>query len=251
MSDTRSTWEDRSAAYGDQLTGVLFRGLSASANGAIDQWHSWLIATRLAPALAPGAQVLDVGCGYGRNSRILLKARPDVQAVGMDLSTNYCRLYQEAGGRCVCADMAQMPFPTARFDGLMAITSLMYAGSQAAAVLAEMHRITKPGALVLLVDPGDEINRLIAWLRGGRAATPTGGSGFAREGYVDLIGNAGFEVLQKGGNSWLSALLLVPGFATRERPWMQSLLQATSRRDCQEAGYAAHALHRWVIARRR
>ena len=251
MTNVRSTWEDRSAVYGEQLTGVLFRGLSESANRAIDHWHAWLITELLAPQLAPGASVLDLGCGYGRNSRILLATRPDVQVVGADISTNYCRMYQSAIGPCACADMVQMPFATASFDGLMAVTSLMYAGERTAEVLAEIRRITRPGATVLFIDPGDEINQLIARLRRRAEQTPTGGKGFARRAYTSLFETAGYDVLTKGGNAFTSALLLVPGLAKAEGPRARSWLEATSRRDCHTGGYAAHALHRWVLARRR
>jgi SAM-dependent methyltransferase len=147
--------------------------------------------------------------------------------------------------------MAQMPFPDARFDGLMAITSLMYAGSRTPEVLAEIRRVTRPGATVLFVDPGDEINRLIARLRGGRSQTPTGGSGFTREEYTAQFAAAGFEVMDQGGNSATSALLLVPGLAKMEGPMARRCLEAMSRRDCRSGGYAAHALHRWVTVRRR
>lgn len=251
MSNVRSSWEDRSAEYGEQLTGVLFRGLSDSANQAIDRWHGWLISSMLAPELPSHARVLDLGCGYGRNSKVLLKARGDTQPIGMDISSNYCRMYQAAVGDCVCGDMESTPFPSAHFDGVMAVTSLMYAGARAATVLAEIHRITKPGGWVLFVDPGDEIHRLIAGLRGRKVSTPTGGKGFSRDGYAALFTGAGFEVQRKGGNSWLSALLLVPGLARLERPWMKSLLASTRDRDCRASGYSAHALHRWVLARRR
>jgi hypothetical protein len=60
---TRDAWESRAGSYGDSPTGVLFKGLSDSANGFIHTWHDGILRKVFLPVLPQAARVLDLGCG--------------------------------------------------------------------------------------------------------------------------------------------------------------------------------------------
>jgi SAM-dependent methyltransferase len=195
--------------------------------------------------------VLDLGCGYGRLSKALLQDRPDITLTGLDASLRYSRMYGESVGAAVCADMAKLPFADAAFEGVMAVTSLMYATQrERGLVLREMARVLRPGGCLLLIDPGLEVQRLVALVRGKRAESPTGGSGFERDEYRKMTQAAGFDIEVAGGNLALSLLLLVPGVGSARGSFINRLLKNMARRDSRCDGYSTLAMHRWLLARR-
>lgn len=251
MVDNRLSWEQRAARCGTSLSGVLFRGLSNHANEAVHAWHAWVVEDVLANSLALGTRVLDLGCGYGRLSKVLLRSRPDLSVVGQDLSANYCRLFLQNGLPCVRADAAYLPFADESFDGVMAVTCLMYAEPKSMpGVLSNLLRVVRPGGIVLLLDPALELQQAIARIRGQQAHSPTGGQGFKRSGYIEMIAASGFTIVASGGNPALSTALLIPGLARSEGAWSARLLGWCARKDCRRSGFSAAALHRWVLARR-
>lgn len=250
MADVRTTWEQRAQESGTRLSGVLFRGLSEPANAAVHAWHTWIVQTVLAPLITDKGRVLDLGCGYGRISRVLTEARPDVRLTGQDVALGYCRLYQAEGNPCVCADAARLPYAASSFDAVLAVTCLMYTERTGVpGVLRGLRELIRPGGVLLLLDPGVELQRTVAKVRGNRSRSPTGGDGFAREEYVRLIQDSGFRIVARGGNPWLSTLLLLTqGGSKTTHGVAAGLLDRCLRRDCRASGYSRFALHRWIVA---
>lgn len=252
MHELRTSWEDRAAHYGLDLAGVLFRGLSAHANAAIDDWHSWVVREAFSRKVPMHGRVLDLGCGYGRLSMALLRERPDIGLTGLDASLQYSHMYGESMGDAVCADMARLPFADATFEGVMAVTSLMYAPpNERDEVLREVARVMRPAGYLLLLDPGLEVQRLVAFVRGKAAESPTGGSGFELNRYREMTRRAGFDIEAAGGNPSLSRMLLLPGLGSANGLFIRRLLKKMARRDSRCGGYSVLAMHRWLLSRRR
>lgn len=251
MDEARGSWEQRAQESGTDFSGVLFRGLSDSANHALHEWHSWLVGDVLAPRIPSLGTVLDLGCGFGRLSAVLQKRSPGLRLVGQDMAMTYCRHFHRALGACVCADARALPFVSECFDGAMVVTCLMYGGrSGTTETLRDLRRVLRSDGIALFVDPGIEMQRLIACIRRNRTVSPTGGAGFARKEYQALIRDAGFSIVAVGGNPLLSALLMVPGIGGSMRKNSARLLQRAAGFDCKLAGYSLTALHRWVLARK-
>ena len=251
LASTRDQWEQRATQSGDQLSGVLFRGFSKQANAAMHRWHEWVVSRSFLPRLADGARVLDLGCGYGRLSRTIRSRRPDIVILGQDVSRSYCKLFREGVGDCVQADAGRLPFEDGTFDAVMAVTCLMY-GTRASVPeqMKGIRRVLKPRGAVLLLDPGYELQRLIAAAVFKSMPSPTGGCGFSMAEYPALVSNGGFRIEARGGNPWLSAALLVPGVARSDHPLIGRLLDGNAEKDCRESGFSRLALHRWIIASR-
>lgn len=103
--------------------------------------------SELVDALSPGARVLEVGCGGGRNTRYL--KRVGVEVVALDVASEPLLLL---GGCCdrvrATADF-HLPFASSSFDGAVdsyAFTFVVERGLYA----RELYRVLKPGGLLLL-----------------------------------------------------------------------------------------------------
>lgn len=108
----------------------------------------------------PGSRVLDLGCGHGRVTELLVQRIPDLEVTGVDLTwelldeflvqpgTNGCRLHlvqanMDAGG---------LPFRDEEFD--LAISSRVFHYlSHPIACLKEARRVVRPGGSVLISVP--------------------------------------------------------------------------------------------------
>ena len=108
----------------------------------------------LRPHLRPDMVVLDCGCGSATIALGLEEAVPDGRVVGVDLdqgSLTIARRYAAAMERrnlvFAAADGLRLPFRDAAFDAVLCHSVLETVGD-AARVVAELRRVTKPGGLV-------------------------------------------------------------------------------------------------------
>ncbi|WP_264024596.1 class I SAM-dependent methyltransferase [Mycolicibacterium pyrenivorans] len=111
--------------------------------------HAWaveLAAVDDALPDRPDQTVVEVGCGTGRLIAHLTKRAATV--VGVDSSPAMLAVATgRAPGRLVCADGRRLPFPDGVADVAITIATLEFA--DAAAVLEEMARITRPGGRII------------------------------------------------------------------------------------------------------
>ncbi len=122
------------------------------------------VTRRLARMLShqyPDGRFLDIGCGPGRLLRALDDAGPAAEIVGADLSP--FQLERAAANtrtvlaptRLVHADATRLPFAPAEFDAAVAGHVLGHLPSAATAqVLAEAHRVVRPGGRLFLFEHG-------------------------------------------------------------------------------------------------
>jgi SAM-dependent methyltransferase len=136
----RDTYDDHAAAYAARWTDP------ATAAGGLLNWF--------AATVPAGGLVVDVGCGPGRDLR-LLQGR-GFRAVGMDLSARMLAQARQQGatGPLVQADMTRLPLRPGSADGLWLCASLLHVRKRAAPpVLARTLRGGRP--LALIVRQGD------------------------------------------------------------------------------------------------
>jgi SAM-dependent methyltransferase len=110
--------------------------------------------------LAPGQKVLDVGCGPGLDAGVVAQSvGPTGLVAGIDYDASMIRqaAAAESGGagerrvRYQVADAARIPYRTGTFDGCYCERVLQHT-PDAAAVVREMARVTKPGGTIVVAD---------------------------------------------------------------------------------------------------
>jgi ubiquinone/menaquinone biosynthesis C-methylase UbiE len=103
----------------------------------------------------PGALILDLGCGAGRDMAWFESRGTTV--VGSDLSAGMLAQAQLVAQGClVQADMRHLPFQTGCFQGVWCCAALLHLSkADTPRALAEVHRVLDPdGALFLSVQEG-------------------------------------------------------------------------------------------------
>jgi ubiquinone/menaquinone biosynthesis C-methylase UbiE len=100
--------------------------------------------------LRPGARVLEIGCGAGRQSVAL--ARRGFEVVSTDLVEELLGMTRErareeaprASVRTACSDAGRLPFRSGSFDAVLALAIMEWVESPEQA-LAEIARVLRPG----------------------------------------------------------------------------------------------------------
>ena len=113
---------------------------------------------RAGATLAPGARALDFGCISGRVVRVLAAARPDVTWLGCD--PNQAAIAWASGNLPVAEFVANeqdppLPLGTGTVDAAYAISIWSHFDADAGlAWLAELHRVLRPGGLLVITAAG-------------------------------------------------------------------------------------------------
>lgn len=105
--------------------------------------------------VAPGARVLDVGCGYGATGRLLAREH-GARVTGLTLSAAqaaYARARNDRPGdpEVLVRDWLENGLPDAEADAVVAIECLSHMPDKPR-VFAELARVLKPGARLVLTD---------------------------------------------------------------------------------------------------
>ena len=103
--------------------------------------------------LPKSGTVLEVGCAQGIRTKIMARANPNLEVIGMDRSAEL--LPQTSGGipnlRFLEGDLYQAPFPENSFDFIYARLVFMHLKDPVAA-LTSLQKILKPGGRILIED---------------------------------------------------------------------------------------------------
>ena len=91
-----------------------------------------------------GLRCLDVGCGEGHDTRLIVERGADMTA--LDISDTFIRAARDAdpAGRYVQGDATLLPFGDATFDAATAFMSVMDVANPAVAI-GEIVRVLRPG----------------------------------------------------------------------------------------------------------
>lgn len=147
-------WEQRSINYGASLKSVLFQGMPDIANEHFHAIHLNFILDCLSND-KKSIKILDIGCGYGRLSIPLIKRFPLAQIIGMDISSNYVKLYKENTGKeAYIGSIDAIPPELGNFDYIVVITVLMYLPeNKLRKVFSGLFSRLNPGGKIIIIEP--------------------------------------------------------------------------------------------------
>lgn len=126
-SNIKTAWNERSRKYGKKIEGVLPKSLDPAINDYLDKWMFEVIEKRI--ERNKELNILDLGCGYGRLSKQILKKFPNVRVVGIDIAKKYVDIFNTTlspKGKAYVGDIKKLPFKPESFDFVFIATSLMY-----------------------------------------------------------------------------------------------------------------------------
>jgi O-methyltransferase StaMB len=114
---------------------------------------------RLIKALPSGSRVLDVGCGGGQHAVQIVRERPDLRVVGVDVSTTMVKRARALAQRANVADKVtfdlgdalDLAFDSDSFDAVYCAGPLKQVQDKPR-VLRECYRVLRPGGRLLAMD---------------------------------------------------------------------------------------------------
>jgi ubiquinone/menaquinone biosynthesis C-methylase UbiE len=109
----------------------------------------WPCVAKFLNSLPSNCNVLDIGCGNGKN----FTARNDINMTGIDLTENFVTICKAKGYNVSCASMTQLPFEDNTFDAFIAVASYHHLDNDydRKQTLNEMYRVLKPNGMGLIV----------------------------------------------------------------------------------------------------
>lgn len=105
-------------------------------------------------------RILDIGCGTGLATAGLLTRYPKAEVVALDFALPMLAHARRRGRwlrrpRCLCADLDQLPLTPQSVDLVFSNAALQWSVDPAAAI-AEMHRVLRPGGLLMFSSFGPD-----------------------------------------------------------------------------------------------
>lgn len=154
MKKINEFWEKRSQKYGDKIEGVLIKSVPPIINTYLNDWMFKEINTIL---INENLRVLDLGCGYGRLAKQILKKYPKTTVFGIDIAKNYVDIFNKTLGpknKAFQSDIRNLPFNNNYFDAIFMVTTLMYMQSYNSQkqTLNEMFRVLRKGGSFVIIE---------------------------------------------------------------------------------------------------
>ena len=144
-------------------------------------------------AVTPATRYLDAAGGSGATGRCLADRAPTV-IDDVDEQSLRVALATSPGYRPVIADLNATPHPAESFDCVLCVTALCHRMNvDPSATVAELMRVTRPGAVVALMEPG------VRRLRRGHDKVTHTARRFSRHDLSRMLAGAGAEVVRCTG----------------------------------------------------
>ena len=172
IDELKKQWDERSELLGSTKRAVLSKRFPDWLNQSIHRRHVKFVIENTAPK---AAEVLDVGCGYGRISLELAAEFPELSFQGVDLCTDFADEYEKTFGRCFHGPIQDFRSDE-RFDLILIVTTLMYlTDAEQEEVLQRLWSMLAAKGRIICIEPASELFKLWRRLTGRESASPTGG----------------------------------------------------------------------------
>jgi len=150
VTEIHDAWEQRHEKFGNSKRSVLFKNLPDYLNNRIHRLHIQFIQNALNDDTKT---LLDVGCGYGRISKDLLKYNSGLNIEGLELSTSFAHHFEKNIGTCYQGSLQDF-IPTKKYDAIIIVTMLMYIDSNELPVnIEKIWQSLQPGGVLICIEP--------------------------------------------------------------------------------------------------
>ncbi len=150
ISEIHDAWERRHEQLGNSKRSVLFKNLPDYLNNRIHRLHIQFIQNALNDDTKT---LLDVGCGYGRISKDLLKYKSGLNIEGVELSTSFAHHFENNIGSCFQGSLQDF-VPPKKYDAIIIVTMLMYIDSNELPInLEKLWQSLQPGGVLVCIEP--------------------------------------------------------------------------------------------------
>ena len=185
----------------------------------------------------PGhGRLLDAGCGTGGFLARLRRERPDQPAAGLEYNPYAAaRAAAKSGVPVAAGTINAMPFADANFSVVVSLDVLSHAAVDPMEALAEMHRVLRPGGVLIVNLPAFE------WLRSTHDLRVQNARRFTRRTAAAMLARAGLaQIRPHYWNSLLLPMMMLHRKVLARSPdsrsdvaqfplWLDSGLHAVSR----------------------
>lgn len=189
--------------------------------------------------LRPGEDLLDIGCGAGRD---VLEAAglvgPAGRAIGVDLTPEMIRAAEAQRERMGIANagfaagqMEELPMPDGSVDVVMSDCAINHARDKAR-VYSEIHRVLRPGGRFVVSDPVSEVPLPPEVKSDPQAWAECYGGAITEDEHFDILrglGFSGLEVLERRRylkNGYPFASLTIRGWKPQTRKPLNIMTKA-------------------------
>lgn len=119
----------------------------------LSQGRSAVFAKRIAPLIGDEDYLLDFGCGNMYTAQLLVKMKPGVKILGIDVvrDQNLIDLSDQPGLSFELSGTNQIDQPDKKFDGVIALAALHHTPDPEF-FLSELKRVVKPNGYLILVE---------------------------------------------------------------------------------------------------
>ena len=204
---TERAWDERQRSLGCTPQAVLFKRFPGFLNAWLHRRHVRFLLENLPPR--PG-RILDVGCGYGRISLPVQRARPNAAIEGIEFCEAFAREFETRIGRCYRVPIQEFRSEFT-YDAILIVTLLTYLSEEdRPRVLSILWQSLAPGGRLLCIEPAVEIVELEARIFRRRGPTDAT-SGVRRFRLAEL--RASLASLPGAFERSESSIRLLPGIA--------------------------------------
>lgn len=162
----------------------------------------------------PNLQLLDAGCGSGGMLEYIRRHFPHAELTGLDFSERALDLTCERniGATLVRGSTDSLPFDDASFDVALSLDVIIVGGVDAQRAMRELHRVLRPGGLLLINLPA------FGFLRGTHDVAVNIARRYTRPQLRRLVQDAGFRIAHMSyWNMSLLPAVAAVRLATRSR----------------------------------
>jgi len=175
-------------------------------------WLDHVACYKFSGGYSKGKEVLDISCGTGYGSKILLDAGA-TKVVGVDISSeaiNFARTrYQQNGLEFKVGNILDIDFPENYFDVITCFETIEHIKSQGKA-FTELQRVLKPKGLLIISSPNRKLTSPFKSINE-PPENPFHIVEYTMEEFSQLLKNY-FEILEVYGQRPINKLLLLPFF---------------------------------------